>query len=25
VLTALLGGPFFLFLVIRDRKKYIFF
>jgi iron complex transport system permease protein len=25
VLTALLGGPFFLFLIIRDRKKYIFF
>jgi iron complex transport system permease protein len=25
VLTALLGGPFFLYLIIRDRKKYVFF
>ena len=25
VLTALLGGPFFLFLIIRDRKKYVYF
>lgn len=25
VLTALLGGPFFLYLIIRDRKKYIYF
>jgi iron complex transport system permease protein len=25
VLTALLGGPFFLYLIIRDRKKYVYF
>lgn len=25
VLTALLGGPFFLYLIIRDRRKFIFF
>jgi len=25
VLTALLGGPFFLYLIIRDRRKYVFF
>lgn len=25
VLTALLGGPFFLWLIIRDRKKFIYF
>jgi len=25
VLTALLGGPFFLYLIIRDRKKFIYF
>lgn len=25
VLTALLGGPFFLYLIVRDRKKYVYF
>lgn len=25
VLTALLGGPFFLYLIIRDRRKFVFF
>lgn len=25
VLTALLGGPFFLHLIIRDRKKFVYF
>ncbi len=25
VLTALLGGPFFLFLILRDRKKFVSF
>lgn len=25
VLTALLGGPFFLYLILRDRKKYVYF
>ncbi len=25
VLTALLGGPFFLYLIIRDRRKYVYF
>jgi len=25
VLTALLGGPFFLYLILRDRKRYVYF
>jgi iron complex transport system permease protein len=25
VLTALLGGPFFLWLIVRDRKKHVYF
>jgi iron complex transport system permease protein len=25
VLTALLGGPFFLYLIVRDRKKHVYF
>jgi iron complex transport system permease protein len=25
VLTALLGGPFFLYLIIRDKKKHVYF
>jgi iron complex transport system permease protein len=25
VLTALLGGPFFLYLIVRDRKKFVYF
>jgi cobalamin transport system permease protein len=25
VLTALLGGPFFLYLIMRDRRKFVFF
>jgi iron complex transport system permease protein len=25
VLTALLGGPFFLYLIVRDRRKFVFF
>ena len=25
VLTALLGGPFFLYLIIRDRRQFVFF